>query len=461
MTSGLRTERIAVLGETWEGWLCAAFLARLLGRMTQVVVVPTPQDAGAPPALASLPSMRGLHDAMGLDEHDLARACEGTFRLGTLHEREAGRSFVVPFGAPGPSLEGAAFHQHWLRLKVQGDEGGFEPHWLGAVLARSGRFLPQAEVEGLPLPEYGLHLSGAAYAKFMQRAALHYGAKRAARLAQALPGNDDRIDALRLEDGADLRADLYLDCTGTAPDAAAGWHDAGAAPALAWSEDSTQPNLSATRMRLEEDAEDILIPLAGRSIRLRSGGPGGEGRLGWQARSWRGNLVAIGAAACRLPPLEMPQMRIAQIGIEALRGLLPNGADQRVEREEFNRVTSEAYARLADFQRLHRILAGRAAQPAPDDPLARKIEQFESRGRVVTYDGESFDQDSHLAVMLGHGLMPRRYDPLTETVPAGEARSRLKQHRRAVLRAAETAQDQGEVARILHAPRRRSAGGGR
>ncbi len=460
MTEGVRIERIVVLGETWEGWLSAAYLARLLGRMTQVVIVPTPQDESPPPALASLPSMRRLHGAMGLDEHDLARACEGTFRLGTLHETGANGSFVVPFGAPGPSQEGAAFHQHWLRLKAAGDEGGFEPHWLGAVLARSGRFLPQTDAESLPAPEYGLHLSGAAYAKFMQRAALHYGARRAAPLAETMNGDADRIDALRLKDGARLGADLYLDCTGEALDGASGWHDEGDAPGLAWSQGRAAPNLSATRMRLQGEAEDILIPLAGRSISLRSSA-GGEGRLGWQSRSWRGNRIVIGAAACRLSPLEMPQMRIAQIGIEALGGLLPTAAGQRVERDEFNRVTNQAYACLADFQRLHRVLSSKAAKPAQDDPLARKIEQFESRGRLVTYDGESFDQDSHLAVMLGHGLLPRRYDPLTETVPIEEARSRLKQHRQAVRRAAETAQDQREVARILHAPRRRPAGAGR
>ena len=61
--------------------------------------------------------------------------------------------------------------------------------------------------------------------------------------------------------------------------------------------------------------------------------------------------------------------------------------------------------------------------------MAYKIAQFESRGRVVMYDEETFLEPSWIAAFIGHGVLPARHDPLADRMPLERVRATLERMR--------------------------------
>jgi tryptophan halogenase len=51
---------------------------------------------------------------------------------------------------------------------------------------------------------------------------------------------------------------------------------------------------------------------------------------------------------------------------------------------------------------------------------------FASRGRIASYDDETFVDQSWASSFIGHGLLPRSYDPLVDTVPEEEQMAKFQ-----------------------------------
>ena len=56
----------------------------------------------------------------------------------------------------------------------------------------------------------------------------------------------------------------------------------------------------------------------------------------------------------------------------------------------------------------------RARDMEVPETLAYKLRLFAARGRVALYDDEAFQASNWTSVLLGHGLIPRDYDPLVD-----------------------------------------------
>ena len=70
------------------------------------------------------------------------------------------------------------------------------------------------------------------------------------------------------------------------------------------------------------------------------------------------------------------------------------------------------------------------------DTLAEKIEMFRSCGRLLKRDYDLFQDASWLAVMLGQGIVPVAYDPLTELIRPLDLDRTLRGMRAAIANAA-------------------------
>jgi tryptophan halogenase len=155
-------------------------------------------------------------------------------------------------------------------------------------------------------------------------------------------------------------------------------------------------------------------------------------RSGRRTRAMVGNVVAIGAAAGEVPPLDAGPEHLIQGGVTRLIALFPRPGQTRAAAGEYNRLAAETIERLRDLAVLRHRLARRPgavwdlarAAPTPEG-LAYKIAQFESRGRVVMYDEETFDEAGWTAALVGHGVVPRRHDPLVERMPLDKTRMML------------------------------------
>jgi tryptophan halogenase len=320
---------------------------------------------------------------------------------------------------------------------------------------------------------YGLHLDTQLYADYMRRFAVHCGAEAGAPLADVIADRQTgRIDAVTMKDGGRLEADLYLDCTG--PSAVlldrldpGAWREFSGAPPLnrmAWTMTDGDGALSLTdydsgaggwrSVTPLQDARCVLAAYNAAQIDDDAArawlGPAPSDAIAFapirrrRRAPWAGNVIAIGEAACELDPHEAPALRIVEAGLTALRGLLPATHDDCGERDEYNRIMANVFERFHDFQMLHyaRASASWTADVALSEPLQRKIEQFESRGRLVQYDEESFPPESWIACLIGHGVIPRRCDPLIDPLAEDALKARLAAMRRAVDEAAKAMPDQ-------------------
>lgn len=450
--------------------MTAAGLARATGGQAAIHLVETGPDAKG--ALSALPSLRSFHALLGLDEATLMASAHGTFKLGSRFVGwTPGTSFCNAFGELGASLEGVGFHHYWTRLRQAGDAPPLDDFNLAAVTAQLGRFAPPSPDPRSPLSSmaYGLHLDAAAYAGVLRDLATRRGVTVSHGTVGAVPRRDNGdIAAVILADGARIEADLFVDCTGDAALLI------GAEPFEDWS-----ALLPADRMvrisgparreappltEIEAAAEGWRwrIPLRDRldsGIVYRSGLTSDEAALtaarlglpkhglsepqilslrnGRRARSMVGNCVAIGRAAGVVEALDSSDLHLVQSGVTRLIALFPRPGDHAVAAAEYNRLGEETLLRVRDLAIAHYRLCRRNDGAIWDlgrdgevpEKLAYRLAQFESRGRVVMYDEETFLEPHWIATFIGHGVLPRRYDPLVDRMPLDRIRATLDRMR--------------------------------
>lgn len=479
---------ILIAGGGVEGWLTAAALARALPAprcIVQVLDLPHPDEG--PEQLgggqASLPALRGLHAQIGLDEALLFQRARAVPGLGAEIEdwsRLGGRYFH-PFGDFGAPLDGVAFHNYWLRLREQGDAAPFEDYALAAVAARLGRFTPPSDDPDSILSTftYGCHWDAAAYADLLRERAMRLGVQRVeGDVAEVRFGERDGfIETLVLTDGREVQADLYIDASGPraalmsanpldgfedwrrwlpcdrvmatvvpndeapAPFMTLRAHEAGWARRIPLQSGSGLDVTWSSAHMDEAEAERILwgdlqgAPGDPRTVAFASGR---------RVRPWTGNCVAMGGAACVLPPAAPVALQLVQSGVWTLLDLLPDRDFHAVERDEYNRVMIETMERMRDFVILRLHATGRADSPfwarcaAMEVPefLAYRMRLFEARGRLLLRGETVFGESDWSAVLLGQERFPRTHEALADTLPDARVKAQLSAMRRAVATAA-------------------------
>jgi tryptophan halogenase len=463
---------IAIVGGGVAGWMTAAALANALKGRGALRLIETATDP--PPELveATTPQLRAFHAGLGIDEDQLVRQTQATFKLGTSFADwpRPGRRFFHPFGDYGMSIETVGFHHCWLRLRELGDETELAAYSLAATAAALGRFARPSPDPSSVLSSfsYGLHLDGQRYRDHLRAYALAQGVTaHEARFAGAsLRPEDGTIEALVLESGERIAADLFVDCSdqGLLIGHALGvaWEDwtqwlacdraltAASAPAgdlrpytevaggdggwrwrMALQNRVAHGYVYCSGLLSDDAAYDAL--LGGAGVRLQ--GDPVRRRLGSGRRRqlWRRNCVALGPAAVGLEPIEGTNLHLIQSAIERLIALLPGGGCEDADIEEYNRLSIAEIERLRDFLILHH-------RPAPDvrlpDELAYKVEGFEARGRVVPYAGETFQTSGWLAVLDGMEIRPRRRHPFADGLELGSLSARMQALRTVIGQAA-------------------------
>ena len=485
MSSGTISS-VAIVGGGIVAWSAAAAIRRQLPAIRVTVVpVPVPADAIADRIGCTLPSIVDFHRDLGLNEADtVVRAASG-FRLGIRFEGWSGEhsNFVHSYGEYGRPLAAAAFHQHWLRARASAEAAPFEEYSAGAAMASAGRFLPSEKGPASRIANYayGLHIDPSRYREMMRAYALHLGAEElAADFAGVRIREDGFVDEILLGDEKELRADLFVDASGpqalvrdnVEPDRE-DWsiHFAADRVVIAeepatgepsaldhvrasehgWSWQATSPVRRSDGMvysssHLDDSQAKDLI--GGEIFDIR------PGRL---ANPWVRNCVAIGDAAVAIEPLEWTNLHLAHSAIDRLVSMMPDADCNPVELWDYNRQVNAEVDRVRDFVSLHYAVSNRQDDPfwrdASSHPLPASLEhtllQWRERGRLPFYEEETFARDSWVAVLIGHGVIPRRVDPLVDAIPERESARAMEQLRGAIQAAVTQAPPQSIYLRNL------------
>lgn len=446
-------QRIVVAGAGQLGALAAIALRRALPH-AEVLVVGTPSDPGAfaDRAPTALPFTNRLHDRLGIAEERLVREAGASHRLVVRYGGwgGAGSEGVAPYGAAiDPRLK-TRFAREWAG-GPRNASTAIPPGSLAEVLATEGRFQPPAVEESSPLAEldYALRWNPAGYRDLLVREAQRLGVQYVhGRVTTIAVRDGGGLQAIGVDHGEPLVADLYLDCTG--PRAAL----LSELPEARWQ--SWQPYLPIRGVQYGRPGGAVLALEDGVAVspvgwRSEIAGRDGlqvalamvEGTTEQAARAalgaeftefvpldprrageaWIGNVVALGDAASTFEPLGWVNLDLAHRQLALLLELLPGRDPDPRERAEFNRRAALMADRVRDLLGAHYAAPGAAHLATPAGPLERSpelallLDQYTRRGRLPFFEEMPLgvQECSALLAALGHrpgeGALSRVADP--------------------------------------------------
>jgi tryptophan halogenase len=457
--------KIVIVGGGTAGWMTAAPLAQRLQQHCEVILVESPEIGTIGVGESTLPTIRYYNAALGLNGADFIKKTQATFKLGIEFKDwgHQGNRFFHGFGSFGPSIDNRSPHMHWLRLAREFNNMPDLENWsMSSVMARHMKFTPP----GNDVPSvtdtysYGFQFDAGLYANYLREYAIARGAQRVEGMIVEVEQHPETgfITAVKLRDGRRIDGDLFIDCSGFRGLLIEGalkagyddWSDylpcnsALAVPSAKVAQMTPYTRSTAKRagwiwriplqhrtgnghvysnaFTSDEQARSDLLesldaPALGEPRQLRF-------VTGRRRKSWIKNCVAIGLSSGFVEPLESTSIHMIETAVGKLITLFPD-RDFRPELiEEFNRSMAIRYESVRDFIILHYKLTKRddtefwryCANMRIPDSLSQQIELFRETGRVLVLDPDGFAEPSFVAMMLGLGVVPKRYDPFVDQI---------------------------------------------
>ncbi|HVI99722.1 MAG TPA: tryptophan halogenase family protein [Sphingomonas sp.] len=464
-----RATRVVILGGGTAGWMTAAALVRFLPQV-EVRLIESAEIGIVGVGEATLPHLRAFVETLGIDEADFMRTTHATYKLGIAFQNfgRIGDYYLHPFGGFGSAFAGVGFHHYWRRMHAAGRARPIGAYSYPVVLAEAGRFA-RPTPDGDPITSaygYAYQFDATLFGPYLRTYATARGARRTEGKVVHVEQHPESGDvaALVLESGERIEGDLFVDCSGfrsllLGSTMVAAWEDwshwlpcdrACALPCQS-PEGEIEPLTRAIAMPFgwrwriplqhrvgngyvyssahlsDDDAAAAILgavegtPIADpRVLRFRAGR---------RARSWVGNVIGIGLASGFLEPLESTSLYLAQAAITGLIELFPeHGRATDADRDEFNRVIDLEHDRIRDFLILHYHATTRDDSPfwnhvrtmRVPDSLHEKIAMFRASGRVASYTKGLFLEPSWVAVYLGQGIVPERWDQRADLADAAQ-----------------------------------------
>lgn len=398
---------VVIVGGGTAGWLTAAFLQQQLPHTLNRPVAITVIEAVDIPTVgvgeATIPSIRQTLAACGVEEHAFLKTCGATFKHGIefINWRDdpavAGRnSYFHPFG---DQIMVAGKDATWQWLQLPPDQRG----------AYAERFSVQHEIARCGLAPkgfadrpydgalaYAYHLDAGKLADFLKTLGKQRGVAHVVQKVVAVEREGDDIEAITLDSGERIAADLFVDCTGFA------------ARLINSDQQNRFNSLSGTLFvdravvtRVENDSlEDVIgytkstaqtagwiwdIALQDRrgvghvysSRHIDDDAARGQladyvgqpvenvesrkldMRIGYHDQQWRGNTVAIGLSSGFLEPLESTGIYLIEMANWAMLEFVPRYLAGAAPQPHYNRIMHRHYDNIADFLKLHYCLSRR------------------------------------------------------------------------------------------------------
>ncbi|MCE3261080.1 MAG: tryptophan halogenase [Pseudoduganella sp.] len=465
--------KIVIVGGGTAGWMSAAPLALKLGSACEIVLLESPEIGTVGVGEATLPTIRAFNQALGLDGADFVKKTQATFKLGIEFKDwgHIGNRFFHGFGDFGPAIEYRSPVQYWLRLaRANKDMPSYEEWSTATAMARSNRFVPpygdQPAVTNAY--SYAFHFDASLYAAYLRDHAVQRGVRRIEGTVTEVEQHPESgfITALKLQDGRRIEGDLFIDCSGFRGLLIEGVYKAGyddwsamlpCNSAQAVPCEKVEPLTPYTVSTARSAGWTWRIPLQHRTgnghvycngftsdeeaARVLLQGLDGAAldaprqlrfTTGRRRKAWIKNCVAIGLSSGFLEPLESTSINIIENSIGWLLQYLPDRDFSPALADEFNRLVAQRYEFVRDFIVLHYKVTNRtdsefwrycASMQIPDS-LQHQIDLFWETGRVVVYDPDGFSVASHVSIMMGLGVVPKRYDPLIDRMDL----QRLQEH---------------------------------
>ena len=463
-------QHICIAGGGTAGWMTAAALAnRLPHSHYRITLVESSQIGTVGVGESTIPHIRQFNSALGITEDEFIAATSATYKLGIEFTDwgKVGESYIHPFGELGKPLAGIEFHHLWQAASLQGLDVPIESFSVAAVAARQRKFSPPhaSREHLLSTYTYAYHLDASAYARFLR----DYAEQRQVIRVEAQIREVKRdhqggpITALSLDNGQEISADWFIDCTGFRSLLIG---DYSQAEFIDWSEwlktnravvlpcEKDGASRPYTKAMARDAGWQWQIPLQHRigngyvycsdyisdeeaEHTLRSTLPGEaladvrflDFKAGCRKQLWVQNCVAIGLSAGFLEPLESTSIFLIQMGIAKFLEHLP-GTHNDAARNQYNRELTEQYQVIRDFIILHYYLTQRHDTPFWRDCQAMTLPDSLTELILAFRDSGLVDKKQYglwPAVCIGQHLHPKQVDSRVAAIPPQQLIGMLNQ----------------------------------
>jgi tryptophan halogenase len=458
---------VVIVGGGTAGWMAAAACAKLLGREVRIDLVESEEIGTVGVGEATVPHLKTFNSVLEIDETEFLRSSQSTFKLGIefVDWGRLGDRYIHGFGTIGHDVGLLPFHQYWLKQFLAGNASDIGEYSLNTVAAPRSKFMTSASdvPPGSPLANiaYAYHFDAGLYARFLRRFAEGLGVHRTeGKIIEVLLRPEDGfITGVKLDSGAVVRGELFIDCSGfrgmlieqalhTGYEDWTHWLPCDRAVAVPC--ENVGPPTPFTRSTARAAGWQWRIPLQHRMgngyvyssafvsddeasatlMKHLEGRALAEPRAlrfttGMRRKFWNRNCVALGLASGFMEPLESTSIYLIQSGIARLMNLFPKMDFSPTLIERYNTQSVFEFERIRDFLILHYHATERTDTPfwehcrtmSIPEPLRDTIRLFKDSGRFYRNADELFVLTSWVQVMLGQRIMPHTYHPLVDQMP--------------------------------------------
>lgn len=460
-------KKIAIFGNGLAGLLCVAKLNSILPNSVDLVYVEASQASETDIVFGTVtpPSTYDFLLSLGFTEPDLMPSTNASFSLGTCYKNwgPESRDWTQTFHRPLPAFNGVGFHHYLTRLRsVSTELSELDPYVMSAAAAKAGVFAHPPEGKNIPLKdiEYGYHFLPEEFCEFLTAKLRASAIEWLKTDVESVDRQGDDIEQVALSNGEMFEADFIIDALGPNSKLIAPHTPTQSSDRQLRAMSAFTPNdkldgvcrvLTGTNYGWQSET-----PLQNGTHRLAVYAPESEVKAlaahensdlspvnvtpGHAATPWQGNCLTLGHGAAIIEPLTPAPILLLQRDIERLAELIPVTGTMKVESREYNRRFTADYEHAELFHSAFFLsdVAGNtpylqaASASLLNDRLSRKVQQFKSRGVLVQYDYEPFDDRDWTMLHLGMGRYPTRYDPLADHIPEDQLKNRLTQMRSAI-----------------------------
>jgi tryptophan halogenase len=474
-----KIKNVVIAGGGTAGWMAAAAFSKLIGKNLNITLVESDEIATVGVGEATIPPIKTFHRLLGINEQEIMRATNATFKLGIEFENWGlqDSKYIHSFGATGKECWAGEFHHFWLHGLRKGIKADFGDYCYELQAAKAHKF---ALSNNTPI-NYAYHLDATLYAKYLRKFSENLGVTRLVGKIQQVnkDSKTGNISSLSLASGQLVEGDFFIDCTGfrgllieqalhTGFDDWSHWLPCDRAVAVQTKTVSSP--LPYTRSIAHKSGWQWQIPLQNRvgnglvycskycsdeeAISTIKANIEGEMiteprvikfNTGRRRKGWNKNCVALGLSSGFIEPLESTSIHLIMSGVIRLLRLFPfEGICQSTIDEYNSKLDSELNA-VRDFIVLHYKTTEREdtdfwlhckTMEIPPS-LHHKIKLFKETGRVFLDDGDIFRVDSWTQVLIGQGIIPKQYHTIAEVMSDKELESFMSNMKDSITNAVE------------------------
>lgn len=221
-TSARVPTSVLIVGGGTAGWMCASLLQQAWGPQgTRVTLVESDAIGIIGVGEGSTPKMRRFFARLGIADHEWMPACNGTYKCGirfpNWSTRPGYESYYHPFFTASDDGFIRSFYQNLVLRQHNIDTQANPDHYFLSNWVAKKRRAPLPAAKLGYQSDYAYHFDARLIGEFLRNWSTARGVEHLVDTVTAVTRDDGgNIGAVTTEKHGELRADLYIDCTGFA-----------------------------------------------------------------------------------------------------------------------------------------------------------------------------------------------------------------------------------------------------